>query len=249
MKKVFGRYRLEFNECIFLPTFYVRDHAVAKTLRYFVTNEEEAKMRHQVFFHCWLGVHPIMERGSVSDMENVQLLIRRHKFFKLEDILKQCVPAEEYEKVKTELKDMSGLFELSESEKTDLEERAVKLEDRVGELENRNIDLQIEKEDLQDAHATEVYNLKAQQESARQQRDSSESPIPRQYPKSFESFKSFEKCYRHLCFAPCAWEHASEYRQFENFEVLWEVLYDLNNVLWKTLPSHRIRRIDRGRVV
>lgn len=233
IKKVFARYRLEFNECIFLPNFYVRDPSVAKGLRYFVTNEDLAKTRHQVIFHSWLGVHPINERGSVPDVENIQLLIRRRRFFKLEDLLQKCVPAEEYEKMKLELKDMSGLFTLSEAEKKELEKKAVQLEDRVGELEARNLDLEIEKEDLKDAHATEVYNIKATYDAISRKSATNENILPRSYPNSFEALMQYAPFYRHLVFSESAWEPALEYRQFRDFDVAWEMLHDLDQKLWE----------------
>ena len=232
IKRVFSEYRLEFNECIFLPNFNVRNQLLAKQLRYFVTNETIASERRQIIFRSWLGVHPINERGAVSDVDNIQVLIRRRKFFKLEDLLKQCVPAEEYEKMKLELKDISGLFALSEAEKKELEEEAVQLKDRVGELEARNLDLEIEKEDLKDAHATEVFNIKAAHDAKSRKSVDNDNVLPRSYPDSFESLKQFAPFYKHLVFSERAWAPALAYRQFQDFHVVWEMLHDLDQKLW-----------------
>ena len=80
IKKVLARFRLEFNECLFVPNFRVHKD-LGRKLRYFVTNQKALEKTHQILLHSWLGYHPINERGAVSDVENVQLLIRRRKFW------------------------------------------------------------------------------------------------------------------------------------------------------------------------
>ena len=233
IKRIFGNLRLEFNECVFIPSFWVRDGDLAKKLRYFVTDKERLAIRHQVILHGWLGVHPINEAGQVSDIENVQLLIRRRQYFKLSEVIKGCVSTEEYEKIKDELKEMSGLFDLSEAEKKELEEKAVKLEDRVGELENRNLDLEIEKEDLKEAHATEVYNIKATHESQIRRSSAQVNMLPAEYPNSFEALRKFVPFFSgRVVFADEAWTPALKYREFDDWENAWGMLHSLYTVLW-----------------
>lgn len=232
IKKVLARFRLEFNECLFVPNFRVHKD-LGRKLRYFVTNQKALEKTHQILLHSWLGYHPINERGAVSDVENVQLLIRRRKFFKLAELIQKSVPAAEYEKMKTQLKDMSGLFELSEAEKKELEEKAGQLEDRVGELEIQNLDLQIKKDELEDKHAAEVYNIKATQESFMRKSAENECVLPREYPGSFAALKAFAPFYKHLAFAEKAWDPALAYRNFKDFEIAWKMLHDLDQKLWE----------------
>ena len=232
IKKVLARFRLEFNECLFVPNFRVHKD-LGRKLRYFVTNQKALEKTHQILLHSWLGYHPINERGAVSDVENVQLLIRRRKFFKLAELIQKSVPAAEYEKMKTQLKDMSGLFELSEAERKELEEKAVKLEDRVGELENRNLDLEIEKEDLKEAHATEMYNIKATHESQIRRSSSQVNMLPAEYPNSFEALRKFVPFFSgRVVFADEAWTPALKYREFDDWENAWGMLHSLYTVLW-----------------
>lgn len=232
IKKVLARFRLEFNECLFVPNFRVHKD-LGRKLRYFVTNQKALEKTHQILLHSWLGYHPINERGAVSDVENVQLLIRRRKFFKLAELIQKSVPAAEYEKMKTQLKDMSGLFELSEAEKKELEEKAGQLEDRVGELEIQNLDLQIKKDELEDKHAAEVYNIKATQESLMRKSAENVCVLPREYPGSFAALKAFAPFYKHLAFAEKAWDPALAYRNFKDFEIAWKMLHDLDQKLWE----------------
>lgn len=232
IKKVLARFRLEFNECLFVPNFRVHKD-LGRKLRYFVTNQKALEKTHQILLHSWLGYHPINERGAVSDVENVQLLIRRRKFFKLAELIQKSVPAAEYEKMKTQLKDMSGLFELSEAEKKELEEKAGQLEDRVGELEIQNLDLQIKKDELEDKHAAEVYNIKATQESLMRKSAENVCVLPREYPGSFSALKAFAPFYKHLAFAEKAWDPALAYRNFKDFEIAWKMLHDLDQKLWE----------------
>lgn len=232
IKKVLARFRLEFNECLFVPNFRVHKD-LGRKLRYFVTNQKALEKTHQILLHSWLGYHPINERGAVSDVENVQLLIRRRKFFKLAELIQKSVPAAEYEKMKTQLKDMSGLFELSEAEKKELEEKAGQLEDRVGELEIQNLDLQIKKDELEDKHAAEVYNIKATQESLMRKSAENECVLPREYPGSFAALKAFAPFYKHLAFAEKVWDPALAYRNFKDFEIAWKMLHDLDQKLWE----------------
>lgn len=232
IKKVFGQFKLEFNECLFIPNFHVHPE-LRRKLRYFVTDAKAIEKHHQIILHSWLGYHLINEQGAVSDIYSVQLLIRRQKFFKLTNQIKDSVPAEEYERIKTELEETSGLFELSEAERKELEEKAVKLEDRVGELETRNLDLEIEKEDLKDQYATEVYNMRAAQDSLSRKSADSGVVLPREYPDSFAALKNFEPFYQHLAFAEKAWDPALAYRTFKDFAIAWEMLHDLDQKLWE----------------
>lgn len=226
IKKIFARLKLEFNECLFIPNYIVYDEELRKKLRYFVTDKKTADERRQNIFHSWLGVHPINEDGSVSDIENIGLLIRRRQYFKLQDILKDSIPAEEYKKIADELKTVSGLFAFSESENE-------KLKDRVDVLEEQNIGLQIKNEDQKKSHASEIYNLKAAQQSINRKTLSTHNLLPREYPGSFEALRKFEPFYEHLVFAQEAWVPALEYRQFKDFDVAWEKLHDLDQKLWK----------------
>lgn len=232
IKKALARYRLEFNECLFIPNFRVHP-TLGRKLRYFVTNQKALEKTHQVLLHSWLGYHPINESGAVSDVDNVQLLIRRRKFFKLTELIQKSVPAAEYEEMKTQLEDMSGLFELSEAEKKELEEKAGKLEDRVDELENRNLDLELEKEGLKERHASEVYNMRAAQDSRSRKSSDSNVILPRDYPDSFAALKKFAPFYQHLVFSEKAWDPAFTYRNFRDFGVAWEMLHDLDQKLWE----------------
>ena len=239
IRRVFRRLKIEFNECIFIPTFIVYNKYLEKKLRYFTTDKIAASECHSAILRGWLGLHPVNENGGVQDVGNVELLVRRQKYVRLEKVLRDCVPATDYEKVKAELKDMSGLFDLSEAEKKELEERTVKLEDRVGELENRTLDLEIEKEDLKDKYASQIHNLKTKQEMIGLKSVAYNEVLPRQYPNSFESLRLFSPFFKHLAFTESAWEPALAYRQFKDFDIAWEMLHDLDQKLWNIVFGTR----------
>lgn len=225
IRRVFARLKIEFNECVFIPPFVVFNKNLEGKLRYFTTDKTTALSRHNAILRGWLGFHPVNESGGVQDVANVQLLIRRQMYARLEEVLKGCVPAADYERVKEELKDMSGLFDLSEAEKQELK-------DRVGELENRTLTLEIEKESLADEHATQIHNLKTTQEMMSLRSVEYNEVLPRAYPNTFEALKSFAPFYKHLAFAESAWEPAIAYRQFRDFEIAWQMLHDLDQKLW-----------------
>jgi hypothetical protein len=248
---IFRRYSLQFNECIFLPTFYA-DPSVAGMLQYSVQNPEVVKKRHQVIFRGWLGAYEIKERGAVANIEDIQILIRKSKFLVLQDLLKECVPSDEYERVKMELKDMSGLFELSEAEKKEKEDQAEKLKEFVSELKKRNNDLLTQNKDLKDEYAVKIYNMKATQEAINRKSISKENTLPRKYPNSFETLRTFAPFYKHLVFTDRAWEPALSYRQFKDFDIAWEMLCDLDQELWKLVfqeqhcdIEHRFQSISK----
>ena len=224
--------QLEFNECVFIPPFLIWDDRLAHSLRYNVSKKEVAENHHKAILRGWLGYHPVNEEGGVADIGNVDFLVRMQKFFKLEVVLKNSVPVDEYEKVKADLEDMSGLFELSEDEKRDLEERNEALEGRVGELEDRTIDLEIQKENLQDQHAAQIFNMTAKQKAMGLRSVSNEQILPRDYPDSFEALSKFCPFFKHLAFAEDAWKPAFAYKQFQDFHIAWGMLHDLDQKLW-----------------
>lgn len=228
IKRVFRRQQIEFNECLFIPTFVVYNKELERQLRYSITDTVGIPKHHNAILRGWLGCHPINENGGVQDLGNIELLIRRQMYVKLEKVLEQCVPAADYEKVKAELQDVSGLFDLSEAEKK-------MLEDKVGELQNRNLDLEIEKEDIKDKHASQIYNLKVQQESLSLKSIEYKDVLPRSYPNSFEALRAFAPFFRHLAFSERAWDPALSYRQFKDFDVAWEMLHDLDQKLWNIM--------------
>lgn len=228
IKKVFRRLKMEFNECVFITSYPIYEEELKHKLRYFVTDRKKSKERQQIIFHAWLGVHPINEKGGVSDIENVALLIRRRQYFNLVNELKASISSEQYEKVKNELKDISGLNELFETEN-------VELKNRVDELEERNLDLEIKNEDMEKEYATKVHNLRAAHESKCRKATSSSILLPREYPDSFQALRQYEAFYEHLVFANNAWEPAMEYRQFKDFNVAWEMLHDLDQKLWNII--------------
>ena len=239
INKVFARLKIEFNESLFIPPFFVHDQELRKKLRYFVTAKDVVEKRHQIILKSWLGVHPINERGAVPDIDNIKVLIRRRQFFKFQDIIKQSVPADRFEQLNAELKDMSGLFELSEAEKR-------QLESRVGELEERNLNLEIAKQDLEDAHATEVYNIKATHDALDRKSVDAAIQLPREYPDSFEALRRFAPFYRHLVFAEDAWNPAMKYHNFKDFNIAWGMLHDLDKLLWDVVF---VKRGDIARAV
>lgn len=228
IKRVFRRQRIEFNECLFIPTFVVYNKELERQLRYSITDVVGVPEHHNAILRGWLGCHPINENGGVQDISNIELLIRRQMYVKLEKVLEQCVPAADYEKVKAELQEVSGLFDLSEAEKK-------MLEDKVGELQNRNLDLEIENEDIKDKHAKQLFNINAQQESLSRKSVEHNAVLPRGYPNSFETLRAFAPFFKHLAFSESAWDHALSYRQFKEFDVAWEMLHDLDQKLWNIM--------------
>lgn len=232
IKKVFSRFRLEFNECLFIPTFAVRNSDLAKRLRYSITSHDKVKKRHDAILRGWLGCHPVNENGCVSDIKNVEFLIRRQMYLKLAEDLKGRVPAEDYERVAAELRDVSGLNSLYEEENKELA-------NRVGELEDRTATLEIEKKNLKDKHASQLHNLKATQDSLRLKTNEAAKVLPREYPNSFEALRKFAPFFQHLAFSDNAWEPALAYRQFKDFNVAWEMLYDLDQKMWDIIFNTR----------
>ncbi len=232
LKRMFSYLGLEFNECAFIPPFVVWNDKLAHSLRYNVVRKELAEERHKSILRGWLGYHPVNEDGAVMDIANVDYLVRMQKFLKITEILKDSVSADEYAKVKADLEDMSGLFELSEEEKRDLAEKNEALKGRVGELENRTIDLEIKNENLQDEHAAQIFNITAKQKAMDLRSVSSEQILPRDYPDSFEALSKFGPFFKHLAFAEDAWKPAFAYKQFQDFHIAWSMLHDLDQKLW-----------------
>ena len=102
----------------------------------------------------------------------------------------------------------------------------------LGNWKNRTIDLEIQKENLQDEHAAQIFNITAKQKAMDLRSASSEQILPRDYPDSFEALSKFAPFFKHLAFAEDAWKPAFAYKQFQDFDVAWGMLHDLDQKLW-----------------
>ena len=231
----FKEWKLEFNDCVFIPTFKVWGSKLKEHLRYKATSTKEAPERHNVILRTWLGVHTIFETGSVSSLENIELLIRRQKLLSLEDSLKDKVPADEFEKLKADLQEMSGLFNLSEEENRKLQNENKALAGKVDILQDKNLTLEIEKEDQEKDYRRQLHNVRAAHAAETRKTPQDDGQLPREYPSSFKALQLFAPFYKHLVFAPKAWLPALDYEQFKEFRVAWEMLHDMDQVLWQLI--------------
>ena len=230
------RYGMVFQECRFVPPFTVYDRTLQDSLKYRVNIIDEAKGHRATILRTWLGIHPVNEQGGVSDVANVQLLLRRELYAKVVQSMKQYVPKENFEKIKQDLDEMSGLFMLSEEENKKAREEKKKLADRVDELEIKKEKLEEEKKKIESKHATEIFNIQMKQQGVARKTLSNMNVLPREYPDKLIGLKAFERFYGNLLFAVSAWSSAEEYsRRFEEVRIAWEMLYDLDQVLWQLI--------------
>ena len=235
IRSYFKKWNLEFNECVFIPNFLVFDKSLSQALRYPATDSKTIEKHHSIILKAWLGVHPINERGAVSSLDNVEYLRRHEKLSALEEAIKTYVPADEYARIKQELQDVSGLFDLSEQEKSKLVDEKKKLKGQVAELEDKVLNSEIQREEQETAHKTELFNIQSAHAAEQRKSISNDGMLPREYPDSFHNLKLYAPFFRHLAFAPKAWDPAFEYEQFRDFGVAWGMLHDMDQVLWKLI--------------
>lgn len=226
IRRLINRCGLNFGECLFIPPFIVHDNELQKRLIYKVDASESSKERRKIILRAWLGIHPVNEMGMVSDITNVQLLLRRELYGKVVRSMEEFVPNEKFEEIKRELDDVTGLFELSEEERK-------RLEEKVGELEYRNVELEETNETIKKDHKTEIYNMQMQQQGAARKASLRTDALPREYPSELVKLKAFENFYGNLLFSDSAWKSAEEYsKRFDEVGIAWEMLHDLNHILW-----------------
>ena len=238
LRSFIKRYGMEFQECRFVPPFTVYGRTLQDSLKYHVNKTDVAKERRATILKAWLGIHPVNEHGGVPDFANVKLLLRRELYAKVVQSMKQYVPKEDFENIKQELDEMSGLFLLSEEENKKAREEKKKLADRVDELEFKKEVLEEEKKEIKSKHATEIFNLQMMQQGVARKTLSKVNVLPREYPDKLIGLKAFESFYGNLLFAVSAWSSAEEYsRRFEEVKIAWEMLYDLDQVLWPLIFS------------
>ena len=226
IRRLINRCGLNFGECLFIPPFIVHDNELQKRLIYKVDASESSEERRKIILRAWLGIHPVNEMGMVSDITNVQLLLRRELYGKVVRSMEEFVPNEKFEEIKRELDDVTGLFELSEEERK-------RLEEKVGELEYRNVELEETNETIKKDHKTEIYNMQMQQQGAARKASLRTDALPREYPSELVKLKAFENFYGNLLFSDSAWKSAEEYsKRFDEVGIAWEMLHDLNHILW-----------------
>lgn len=226
IRRLINRCGLNFGECLFIPPFIVYDNELQKRLIYKVDASESSEERRKIILRAWLGIHPVNEMGMVSDITNVQLLLRRELYGKVVRSMEEFVPNEKFEEIKRELDDVTGLFELSEDERK-------RLEEKVGELEYRNVELAETNETIKKDHKTEIYNMQMQQQGAARKAPLQTDALPREYPSELVKLKAFENFYGNLLFSDSAWKSAEEYsKRFDEVGIAWEMLHDLNHILW-----------------
>lgn len=226
IRMLINRCGLNFGECLFIPPFIVHDNELQKRLTYKVDASKSSEDRRKIILRAWLGIHPVNEMGMVSDITNIQLLLRRELYGKVVRSMEEFVPNEKFEEIKRELDDVSGLFELSEEERK-------RLEEKVGELEYRNVELEETNETIKKDHKTEIYNMQMQQQGAARKASLRTDALPREYPSELVKLKAFENFYGNLLFSDSAWKSAEEYsKRFDEVGIAWEMLHDLNHILW-----------------
>ena len=232
------RYGMVFQECRFVPPFTVYGRTLQDSLKYRVNIKDVANKRRATILKAWLGIHPVNENGGVPDVANVQLLLRRELYAKVVQSMKQYVPKENFEKIKLELDEVSGLFLLSEEENKKTREEKKRLADRVDELEFKKEELEEEKKEIKSKHATEIFNIQMKQQGVARKTLTNLNVLPREYPDTLIGLKAFERFYGNLLFAVSAWTSAEEYSsRFEDVRIAWEMLYDLDQVLWQLIFS------------
>ena len=239
LKNYFKCYVKEFNECsIQLPLFY-HDKSMLGKLRYDVSHKEEWRSRREEILRAWLGVQPIYETGAVCSIENVQFWLRRYLFDKVQAELRSAVSPELYEKVVNDLRETSDLYQLSEEENESLRTEKTKLERKKKELENKTIELELKNMADDENHRQELFTIKSKYDAVSRRRTSTKFTLPLEYPDSFEALMAFQGFYQNLVFADDAWKPALEYKAFKDFKIPWEMLHDLDQILWPLLFETR----------
>ena len=239
VKTYFRYYVKEFNECSIQLPIYYHDKNMLGKMRYDVSRKSEWDLKKDEILRAWLGVQPIYESGSVCSIENVQFWLRRHLFDKVKEELRSAVPSELYEKVMHDLKETTDLYQLSEEENESLRTEKDKLERKKEELENKNVELQVKKMVDDENHRQEIFSIKSKFDAESRRRSSAKFLLPRVYPDSFEALMAFQSLYQHLVFAENAWKAALDYRTFKDFNIPWEMLHDLDQILWPLVFEKR----------
>ena len=220
VRKAFGRFRMNFDECYFLPTFRVLDKDVEYNLHYNVANEKIANEHHDVILRAWLGAHPIYEKGAVSSLADIQTLIRKQQLIKFEEKLKGRVSAEEYAKIQSELREVSGLFELSVQE-------VAELKSKNEDLEFQNMQWEDNTKTLIDLHKSELLGQSEKYKGMLRKRGESRA-LPRELPLSIDALKIWAQSFDNLIVVDKAWEGMRRRTQEDMVRTAWDMLWCLN---------------------
>lgn len=231
--EVIGEFRglkLEFNTCLFIPSFIVHDRDLAFNLCYRIEDKDK-DAKHDAIFRGWLGYQPIYENGGVSSLVDIERLIRLHLLDKFEEKFLSQVPKEEYERVKSELHDLSGLFTISEEENKSLRDEKKHLEEVKDTLELQKMDLEDKNRDLHNQHQAELLAQDQKYKGQLRKRMEGRS-LPRSLPLTLEALRSWSELLDNLIFSEKAWE-GMERRKGEDFiKTAWDMLWCLNTIIY-----------------
>lgn len=240
LRNLFKHYVLTLNECSIQLPLYCHDKSIQEKMRYIVGKDAEWQSKREEIFRAWLGVQPINESGGVCSIENVQFLLRRYLFEKVKSELLNAVPSELYRKVLHDLKETSELYQMAEEENENLRVEKNELAKKKDELETKNVELEVKHLEEDENHRKEVFNITSRYKGEILKRSGTMlRTLPRDYPDSFAALKKFAPFYEHLAFAEGAWAPAFEYRAFQDFDVAWGMLYDLDQILWPLVFEKR----------
>lgn len=223
--------RLSLNECLFIPSFNIFDPQLEKALHYVVTDPARMDERRKVLLKSWLGVHPVNEEGSISSLEGVVYLIRQQKLKNFEERMKGLIPLKDYEDIKQELHDVSGLFELSEQENKDLRDEKQKLTDEKRKLKDDKELLIMEKDELQDQHRAEIFSINQQHQGELRRRVESRE-LPRELPLTVSSLQDWSHWFEHLIIPDKSWDGMASRSREEFVKIAWDMLWSLEHIVF-----------------
>lgn len=222
---------ISLNECVFIPSFRVYDREVEKALHYVVTDPARMDERRKVLLKSWLGVHPVNEDGAITSQEGITYMIRQQMLRRLEEKMKEYIPRQNYEAVKRELHDVSGLFELSEQENKELRDEKEVLTGETRKLKDDKEMLLLEKDELQDQHRAELYTLNLQHQGEMRKRVEARE-LPRDLPLTVSSLKKWSQMFGHLVIVDKAWNGMESRSREEFVKTAWDMLWCLENVVF-----------------
>lgn len=259
-----GRHTIEYGDCVFLPPLKYNTPIRYSASDNSDGGKVRRKELSQQIARAWLGTHPIHEDGAVCALDDVTYWIRLTQYKaestrvqELQDKMQEFIPPEQHEKLQRMFAEINeNLTAQTEAFKKD----KAAFEARTSELEEANFELELQKDEALESakkakeeadfqvelakeevryskrmHAEMLHNVTATFQSQMLKSKSHEYVLPKEYPNSFENLQKFEKFYQHLVFAPIAWESALEYKKFNEWDLAWEMLHDLDQILWELI--------------
>lgn len=227
LRNPFRGHRLNINDCLVLPPFAIHSVELEKRLKHNLGKRDSWEACRDELLRAWLGVHPVYESGSVSCLDDIDYWNRRQSYSRLLEKIRGSISVEEYESVKEQLCEVTGLFDLSEQDNKKLKSEKQELTKKNENLELQNMQLEDDKKSLIDQHKNELLGQGEKYKGMLRKRGESRE-LPRELPLCVDALKIWAASFENLVIAEKAWDGMKRRTQADMVKVAWDMLWCLN---------------------